>query len=408
LSWLWILALGALCLIALVSVLNTLTFPRLSEIKRGETAEDDPPLVSLLVPARDEAQNLPRTLDGLLNQQYPNFELLVLDDNSSDGTFELIQDRAQNEPRLQALRGSPLPSGWIGKNWACQQLAEHSRGEILIFTDADVEWQPQALENLVGLMAAAGNRAALDCLTVWPTQHTVSLAERLVVPLMMFSVIAYLPELAVRKIPWPVFAAANGQCLAFWREAYIQIGGHRTVRQRVIEDVGLAWEIKRHGLRLAMALGDGLISGRMYHNWAEVRAGFAKNILAGHGGMPAFLLLSTAFHWLLFILPWFWLAGGLLLGVGFSALTIPLAMIGLGVGTRALSGVATASRAVHGQRVLDALLMPVSVGMMTIISALSIWWHYHDGGPQWKGRRIADRPQPVDYSAETGLGGMRK
>jgi len=414
LNGVWLSALLVLCLIALVSVLNTLTFPRLGRMKGRQAAEKgtdlqrldgkgSAPLVSILVPARDEAHNLPRTLDGLLQQQYPNFELLVLDDNSSDGTFELIQQRAQSDPRLRALKGTSLPPGWIGKNWACQQLAEHSQGEFLVFTDADVDWQPQALSNLIDLMAPPHETdSSVDCLTVWPTQRTLGLPERLVVPLMMFSIIAYLPELAVRKIPWPIFSAANGQCLAFRRAAYEQIGGHWAVRQRVIEDVGLAWQIKRSGHRLVMALGNQLISGRMYHNWAEVRAGFAKNILAGHGGSPAFLLLSTVFHWGLFIVPWFWLAAALFLGDGNSDLAIPLAMVALGVGVRALSAAAS------GHRVLDALLMPVSVGMMTIIGGLSIWWHYHDGGPQWKGRRIPDRPKLVDFSSKTSFGRMRK
>ncbi len=315
--------------------------------------------------------------------------------NSSDGTFELIQDRALSNSKLRALRGTTLPSGWIGKNWACQQLSEHSQADILVFTDADVDWKPDALTNLISLMMAQSEtRPGADCLTVWPTQRTVGLAERLVVPMMMFTIIAYLPELAVRKIPWPIFAAANGQCLAFRRNTYEQIGGHRAVRQQVIEDVGLAWEVKRRGFRLVMSLGDNLISGRMYHNWQEVRAGFAKNILAGHGGSPALLLLSTLFHWVLFVVPYFWLAIGLILNIRNGGLVIPLAMVGLGVGARALSA------SVSGNRMQDALLMPVSVVMLTIIGGISVWWHYHDGGPQWKGRRIPDQQGLASFSVD--------
>jgi chlorobactene glucosyltransferase len=200
--------------------------------------------------------------------------------------------------------------------------------------------------------------------------------------MMMFVVMGYLPEMCVRYVPWPVFAAANGQCLAFRREAYRQIGGHVAVRSNIVEDVGLAWAIKRQGLRLVMAEGNHLISGRMYHSWPQVRDGFAKNILAGHGGQPLLLFLSAVFHWWLFLLPWVWLALGGVLHVGPGWPWFPMALIGLGLGVRALSAAAA-----H-QRLVDALWLPVSTLLVTAIAARSLWWHYRHGGPQWKGRTV--------------------
>jgi chlorobactene glucosyltransferase len=120
----------------------------------------------------------------------------------------------------------------------------------------------------------------------------------------------------------------------------------------------------------------------MYHSWSEVRDGFAKNILAGHGGRPGFLLLSAFFHWLLFLLPWVWLAVGWAVNLGSGWPWFPLALMGLGVGVRALSAAAT-----H-QRVGDALLLPLSTVLMTLIAARSLWWHFRRGGPQWKGRLV--------------------
>ncbi len=203
--------------------------------------------------------------------------------------------------------------------------------------------------------------------------------------MMTFSIMSYLPELCVRYIPWPVFAAANGQCLAFRREAYDRIGGHQAVRGNVVEDIGLAWETKRRGMRLVMADGNHQISGRMYGSWTEVRDGFAKNILAGHGGQPVFLLLSALLHWLLFLAPWIWLALGGVISLGPGWPWVPLALIGLGLGARALSAVAT-----H-QRPADALLLPLSTLLMTAIAARSLWWHLRYGGPQWKGRTVVHR-----------------
>jgi chlorobactene glucosyltransferase len=372
----WIFALCALIGIALISVLNALTFPRLRPASPAQT-----PHVSILVPARNEADVIGETVMGHLRQDYPHYEIIVLDDGSADGTSELALEAAAGDPRLNVIGGEPLPGGWLGKNWACHQLSRQAEGDILIFTDADVRWAPEALSALVHLM----EETRASTFTVWPTQQTETWSERLVVPMMMFVIFGYLPELCVRYVPWPVFAAANGQCLVFRRTAYSQIGGHAAVRGNIIEDVGLAWETKRNHLRLVMSTGNRLVCTRMYHNWPEVRDGFAKNILAGHGSQPVLLLLSAVFHWLLFLLPSAWLALGWAFPLSSSWPWFPLALIGLGVGIRALSAAAT-----H-QRIPDAVFLPISTMLMTVIAARSLWWHYRYGGPQWKGRTVVHR-----------------
>ncbi len=373
----WTIALGVLILITLISVMNTLSFPRLGRLPTRRIS----PRVSVLIPARNEADKISETVAHLLRQDYPNYEVIVLDDGSTDGTADRALEAAAGNTCLRVVSGEPLPEGWLGKNWACHQLSQLADGEVLVFTDADVRWEPGALMAVVAL----ADRTRADLLAVWPTQATHTWTERLVVPMMTFVVMAYLPELAVRYIPWPVFAAANGQCLVFRRPAYDQIGGHVVVRANIIEDVGLAWETKRKHLRLVMADGHRLIGGRMYRSWREVRAGFAKNILAGHANQPAWLLLSAAFHWMLFLMPWLWLAAGWAVNMGPGWPWFPLAMIALGVGVRALTAVTT-----H-QRAIDALLLPVSVVLLTVIAAQSLWWHFCDGGPQWKGRKVTHR-----------------
>ncbi|MFM8322594.1 MAG: glycosyltransferase [Chloroflexota bacterium] len=367
--------LGVIVLLALAFtvLLNTLTFPRL---RPGLPAPA--PMVSILVPARDEADGIEQTVAALLAQTYSGpFELLVLDDHSADDTARLACAAAAGDPRFRLLTGQPLPAGWTGKNWACSQLGEAARGELLVFTDADVRWRPAALQAL----AAQMERHHADALTVWPTQEAYTWSERLIVPLMMFVVMAYLPEILVRGFPLPAFAAANGQCIAFRRAAYRRLGGHSAVRWEVVEDVALARRVKQLGMRLVMALGQGQIYGRMYTSWPDVRDGFAKNILAGHGNHPLLLLLSGVFHWLLFLVPWVWLIGGLFRsGPGWPA--FPLAMIALGLSVRLL-GDATA-----GYPRPDGLAMPLSVVLMTLIAIRSVVWHFRDGGPSWKGRLI--------------------
>lgn len=358
---------------AVITIVNALTFPRLD----ASPLPQETPFVSVLIPARNEAAVIGETVRRLLAQDYSNYELLLLDDHSDDGTDEVAFRAAGGDPRLRILRGEPLPDGWLGKNWACHQLAQAAQGELLVFTDADVSWESGALSRLVGEMQRRGG----DLQTVWPTQLTKSWGERLVVPLLAFVVIGYLPLLAVHHIPWPVFVAAIGQCLAFRRAAYFAIGGHAAIRASVIDDMAFARTIKRRGFRLRAADAAGLIRCRMYRNWPEVRNGFAKNILAGHRGSIFLLLLSWAFHWLLFLAPWVWLALGWLGGPEGWPLW-PACLIGLGVGIRALT--AACSR----QRLADAWLLPVSVILMAMIAVQAIVWQLRYGGVLWKGRVV--------------------
>jgi chlorobactene glucosyltransferase len=360
-----------LILIALITILNALTFPRLFPLP---PPFDFRPSVSVLVPARNESAVIAGTVEAWLAQEYTDFELLILDDNSSDSTAEIAQASARGDPRLRVLAGAPLPEGWKGKSWACHQLAEAARGDLLLFTDADVTWQPGALSALVGEVG----RSRADLLSVWPKQITHTWAERLVVPLMGFVFLGYLPILAVHYVPWPVFSAAIGQCLVIRRPAYQAIGGHASVREALVEDMALAWNIKHKRLRLRLADGTRLGSVRMYRNWPEVRDGFAKNILAGHANRISLLFLSALIHWSLFLFPCLWLAIGWALPVpGWPVAPVVLSVQGMLI--RALTA------AVTHQRIGDAVTLPISIISMTLITARAVQWHF-SGGPRWKGR----------------------
>jgi chlorobactene glucosyltransferase len=370
----------ALLVIGITVIVNLVFFPRLQQERH-----DKQPMVSVLIPARDESSAISQTVQQVLAQTYRNFELVVLDDHSSDGTAGLALKAAGSDDRFYLLQGEALPPGWLGKNWACHQLSQAANGELLLFLDADVSLQPEALAALVAHM----QRTHAELLTIWPTQLTENWGERLVVPLINFVIIGYLPILAVHHIPWRAFAAANGQCLLYSKSAYQKTGGHVAVRDEVVEDVALARRVKglihaRPGdtiswrryfsSPLRMADGNRLISCRMYpKGWSQVRDGFSKNILGGHGNSVAFLLASTVFHWLIFIVPWVWLV----LGGGWWAL-------GLGISGIVLRGL---TAAFTHQRVFDALWMPLSVVLMTDIALHAIIWHY-SGTATWKGRNI--------------------
>jgi chlorobactene glucosyltransferase len=372
----------ALLLLTGVAAHNLSHFPRLRRAtpdRNGEAGTwQKPGGVSILIPARNEATRIGPTVAALLAQAYPTFEVLVLDDDSADGTGEIARQAAQGDPRFCILRGEPLPAGWVGKNWACHQLAQAATYELLLFTDADVCWQPGALAAAVAQLQTSD----ADLLTLWPTQTTVTWSERLVVPLMALAVLAYLPVWLAHHSPYPAAAAANGQALLFRRGAYWNCGGHAGVRGEVVEDVRLAQRVKAARLRLRMADGNWLVQTRMYHCWPEVRDGYAKNILAGHWNSPALLIFSTLFHLLIFVGPWLWLAMGAA-GYPIPGWPLwPLALVALGIGVRALTAWMTR------QRLADAFWLPLSVLIMSWIAAQALWWRLRYGGPVWKGRRL--------------------
>ena len=181
---------------ALTAVLNVFTMFRLGHAP----AAVEQPFVSVLIPARNEAQVIGQTVESLLSQTYAHYEVILLDDSSTDGTGEIARAAAHGDPRLKVISGAPLPDSWGGKNWACHQLSEAASGEWLIFTDADVQWHGGALPAVM----AMGLHTRADLLTVWSTQETETWGERLVVSLMALVVLGYLPHLAVNHIPSPV------------------------------------------------------------------------------------------------------------------------------------------------------------------------------------------------------------
>lgn len=232
------------------------------------------PRVSILLPVREEENNVTACVTSLLAQDYPDWQLIVLDDDSHDATPEALAALARENPALQVLKGKRLPEGWLGKNWACQQLAAASDGELLLFVDADTRLEPEALRESVAALEA--ERA--DLVSVFPRQEVLSWGERLVVPILQWSTLSFVPlALAYR---WPVSAlvTASGQFMLFRRQAYEAIGGHAAVRDQVVEDVALARRITRHGLRWRLLDGSRYVHCRMYRGFRQVYEGLSKNL----------------------------------------------------------------------------------------------------------------------------------
>ena len=245
-----------------------------------ESAEPpaDPPLVSVIIPARDEAANIERCLRSVLATTWPRLEVIVVDDHSGDATAAIAGGIAATDARARVIGAPDLPTGWFGKPWACKSGARAARGEILCFTDADTVHAPDLLARTVNAMGSRG--AAM--LTVAGTQEMNSFWET-VLQAQMFTMLAmrYGGTETVNRSRHAWDKIANGQFIAITRAAHDAIGGHASVRDRVAEDLMLAQELFRAGHRTALVLGTAQLSTRMYDSFAAIVRGWGKNVFAG-------------------------------------------------------------------------------------------------------------------------------
>jgi hypothetical protein len=244
---------------------------------RVPTPPADPPVVgervSVLLPARDEAHRISPTVRSLLAQErVPDLEILVLDDNSTDGTGELVTALAAGDPRLRVLRGRPLADGWKGKPHACMQLAEAATGDVLVFVDADVEFAPIAVAAAVATLRSAG----LGLLSPFPRQLMGSPIERLYQPMINWTWMANLPRTADPATGLPGTVVANGQFLVLDAAAYRKAGGHGAIRQAVLDDLALLHAVLATGAKAAAVDGTALAACRMYRGGRELVDGYTK------------------------------------------------------------------------------------------------------------------------------------
>lgn len=262
------------------------------QLARATGLPPRPPRVSICVPARNEAVNIEACVESLARQNYPDFEILVLDDCSNDDTAELARAIAARHPdvSIRVIDGEPLPAGWIGKSWACHQMSRVASGEYLLFTDADTVWSPRALKELI--VMALDSHA--DLLSAPPRLEALTIWERLSVPMLSFAGATMLSVPLVSHPAMKDYAVASGACLLFRREAYNQIDGHRGVRAQIVEDLELARRVKRCRLRLHLTDGSRLVRCRMYRSGREVWEGFTKNYSKVFGAvMTPVVLLAT-------------------------------------------------------------------------------------------------------------------
>ncbi|HTK10448.1 MAG TPA: glycosyltransferase [Ktedonobacteraceae bacterium] len=375
---------GILFLLFVHLLLNLLSFHRLHATARGNTSAD--PVVSLLVPARNEEAHIATCVYSLIGQRYERLEVLVLDDRSSDATAAIVQciidELAPTQKgRLRLLRGEPLPANWVGKNFACHQLSQHARGEYLFFTDADTVHAPETVRAVIDCM----RRLDVDLLTAQSEYGLKGIGERLIMPLLCFRVFTLLPLTLMRRCPMPILAAGNGPLLCFRRLAYAAAGGHEAIKGRILEDVSLARAVKAAGYRIAFVDAFDMIYCHMYTSFANTWTGFSKTFFAFYDYSLLAALLIILFDITLFVVPPLLLLVSLVISLPLLLILLALGCYGMAV----LMRLVLALRFTRSQKLLTLFLCffhPLAVILGCLILLNSIRWHYRKVGTEWKGR----------------------
>jgi chlorobactene glucosyltransferase len=358
---------------ALIAASNALLLRRMDRFPSAARS----PKVSILVPARDEEDSVGPCVRSLLAQDYGDFEVVVLDDGSKDRTPAVLAGLRAD--RLRVLAGRPLPDGWNGKTWACRQLADAARGELLLFTDADTVFHQETTRLAVNALTAPH----ADLLTAITANRIPTLGEQLTVPFVTWSLLSLLPLIVTRLLPRSaVFTTANGKFMLFRREAYDAIGGHEAVKDDATEDIAIARSARRRGYRWRLMDATPLVGARMYRGLRDAVAGFSKNLFAVFN----YRVLVALFVWVwLLTITWLPIIGVAAAIAASKAMPLaPAATIVLAAGIWLLASLKFGLP--WHLFLLGPAIVTVSAftGLRAVVLALT-------GRAEWKGRRLVVR-----------------
>jgi cellulose synthase/poly-beta-1,6-N-acetylglucosamine synthase-like glycosyltransferase len=345
------------------------------------------PTISVLIPARNEAGNIPRALDALLAQNYPAFEVIVTDDRSEDDTPHIVRSFLAKDRRLRLLESRELPEGWTGKSYALWQAAREARGEILLFHDADVALDPGALSVITSYFVE--NR--LDMLSLILRLDSRSFWEKSL-RVLAGSVLLFRFPLSEVNDPKSPRAFANGQLIMMRSEVYRAVGGHRRVKSILLEDIALAGLVKHEGHRLGLAYGFDVAAARMYSSLGDFWKGWTRIFYSALRGSPARLLAAALLLTVFSLSPYIALIFAAVLLAAQGVSPAPLALLFLAAAEIALllRLMVKLHRMSRCESAYALLHLPASVILLGILlSAMSK--RFSQNGIEWKGVRYDTR-----------------
>lgn len=357
-----------LSITSFIVIFNFFTAPKLKN-KKYELSEY--PLVSVLIPARNEEDNIGNIVSCVLKQDYPNFELIVLNDNSEDGTLNILQEIQKKDSKLKIINGKPLPSEWIGKSWACHQLSQEAKGEYLLFIDADV----LISKNAIGSAVYNIKKFKSKLLSSFSTQIMKTLGERLIVPTINWQVLTILPLILVNKFKSNFVLAANGQFLMVEKSTYSKLGGHEAIKSINTEDMNIARNFKKNNFKIITTLGDETVFCRMYSNFQDAYEGWARSIY-NIWLLPAIVYFGIiTLTFIVFLLPVILIPFNTVFIVLTLAILVQRIIISLVSNQNLLSNV---------------ILHPIQI-MILLSIAVSSYFKSRNQNLTWKGRKIINK-----------------
>lgn len=336
-------------------------------LERMRHAEEHNALVSILIPARNEEANIGNIIADILEQGYSNFELIVCDDQSDDGTAAVVEDFIAADPRVRLIMKDHLPEGWLGKNHACHVLSEAAAGNYYLFLDADVRIKGDIIPQAI----AHAREHKLSLISIFPRQIMISAGEWITVPVMNYILLTLLPLILVRMSPRPSLSAANGQFMFFDAAEYQEQEPHKALKANRVEDIAIARMYKERALNISCQTGDARVSCRMYASFGEALAGFSRNVLDFFGGsaVPAII---------------FWLITSLGFIAVIAAFSLPMIIVWLAAYILTRVFVSLHSRQHVFKNIILLIPQQLSMGLF-IFNAI---FRSKAGRHKWKGRKI--------------------